>query len=376
MELPSNQYSLVYSRDFRNLAISVGKAGSEQEWVGTTTLWDLTAGRPLSSFKFDYSIPPNEFPGYYSAFSEDGRTFLLFVRGKVRFIEIVTGEIAKGLVPLEFPHGEKQHSHLVTDARGHHYVLTNDRNDSTIIRDLLNGQHVGSVPNKALVQRFVPGAIYFYDQFTTFELRELPTGKHRVTLDGMTVGANWTVTPDCNTLASCGWINANNTRVLEVMDLTNGGRRVLPGFVNIHAISPDGRFLALEQSRDIHPWFAWLLGWIGQRPTYERNLVIYDLTMGWKAASFGNARFSNAVFSLDGQSLAILSGNNLQIFDVPLQRPWDQIVGYSLVTVFLTASILWLFGWLYQYRETILKKLPSFLRQRILAQPISKDNGH
>jgi hypothetical protein len=126
------------------------------------------------------------------------------------------------------------------------------------------------------------------------------------------------------------------------------------GLQTVHTVL-DGHyliFLVKRPRQPNHPWLDWVLDQLGQLPKEGPELVVYDLTTNAEVASFrtwsdrelrqrwdpGFARFS-----LDGKNLAIVvHGNNLDIYDFPLHRPWGRIACCTLTA----AASVWVLAWL------------------------------
>jgi hypothetical protein len=362
------------SRDFELLAIMGDWEIKDQRWSAINSIWDLASGRRLCSFKFDQAIPPSgdlwTGKDYDKAFTEDGKRFLIFYRGKVEVRDTHTGEIVTSKLPVEFPFDEKRTSRLIKDARGRPYILVKDENNVATISDLLTGQETASfpVPTKVVFDAH-PGRLHIYSledfENPTCVVRNIPNGDVAIPIhsvnrqdirrddrrdksDGRNsppqtyfiVSHDWQViTPDCKTSIRLPWVNAYSPSKIDIEDLRTGSHRIVPIMLRqIYDISPNGRYVAgwRDRQNNLPSWLVWLWKLVGQHPFADDDLLLCDLSTGSEAACFAG---DYAKFSLDGKAVALISRERLEIYDLPLRRPWRSILGCGV----LAAAIVWIF---------------------------------
>src|SRR5262249_40191448 len=115
-------------------------------------------------------------------------------------------------------------------------------------------------------------------------------------------------------------------------------------------LSPDGHLLAgvvhVPSEPDERTWWTRLLEWVGlgeAKRTWDIKLMETDSgreVFTWKNASI-------ARFSPDGQLLAVVLRNGtLQLFDLPLARPWLRIVSLAMLSALLAFLVLKACIWL------------------------------
>jgi hypothetical protein len=373
--------SVVLSPDFRYAAIINYELSLTRQIHVQSEIWDLTSCRSLFSFPFEKG-PDGSAIQHSLAISPDNKLVVEFPldkpgRATAKFRKIPSGDLWEPGAPIEFPIDVENGitSRLTIDARGRLLVAILDKSKPSSIRDLLTGKEVGTLPkwDSEWALGLVPGCnMRWVPNTGEIEVRALPSGDIRGhlpanLLQGLlpqrevySVYFNCALTPDCNTLAKI------DDGKIHVWDVSSRHYH----FVNREAsqfvgVSPDGRFLASQRflpgawHPDPIPWAVPWLDWLMPQPrrssgewVQQSEVVLYDLIAQAEVTSFGlnhaNPGHQNpARFSLDGQSLAIIGPDALELYDLPLRRPWSKIVGCAL----LAAASLWLVGWFLERRR-------------------------
>jgi hypothetical protein len=339
----------------RYLAFSPGDLYKNDLSIRETTLWDVHGGRALCSFPLQ---DPYFFSGargsYAQAFTQDETTFVEFARGKAHIRDVVTGDIKKLNQSLEFPHGPDEHeeiSRLRTDGEGRLLVMVKEIDKPWRVRDLFTGEEVGSfiLPPAATFfdeprsfRLLLPDLMHFEDpEDGVIEIREVPTGKMLFQWKGSVEPdyplADWMITPDGKTRVMVD-------DAIHVYDNKGGHRDLNVPAWKWPVLSLDGRLLLVEKSTPTpNPWFAWLWNWFTtpKKEQMQPETGLYDLERGTELASFPNSH--GCLISQDIRKFAIFTGDSLNIYDLPLSKPWAKIAGYALRVaggVFLVGLIL------------------------------------
>ena len=320
----------------RYLALSPSESSENQ----AVTLWDIQAGRSLCSFPIAVE---EHYPGsnYAQAFTEDETAFVEFSRGKAQCRDVLTGTIRQPKQTVIFPHDEDKYeanSRLVADGKGRLLVLVEEKNKPWSVRDLSTGEEVGSFSLPPLEDNLrpnghrLPGLLLFPNpKNKIMEAREIPTGKilfqkvdHAVNLHSTEWAFDWTLTPD-------GKTKIEVDGQIHILDSRSGQRHLnLPGDF-FPVLSFDGRYLLVTRMAFLDARLFWILSWFVNPEPIRQLTVLYDLEKEAEIASFALARRDIVRFSQDNRSLAILTDDlYLNIYDLPLGKPWDRIVGYAL----------------------------------------------
>ena len=78
----------------------------------------------------------------------------------------------------------------------------------------------------------------------------------------------------------------------------------------------------------------------GDRDIRARNepvLSLIDLSTGSRAGSF---KYGDAHFSRDGNRVALVAEDTLEVYDLPLSKPWRRIIAYGALAAGITGLLL------------------------------------
>jgi hypothetical protein len=362
------------------------------------SVWKVDGAQQL----FSFPMPKDQDFGPYCpdlAISPDNDFVVELDQGETRFRKIPSGELWEPPNKVQFPHDPEKgtYSRLACDARGRILVIVQDNwaanreedGGPGSIRDLLSGDTLATLPKGwSDDSEIFPGGIVC-DAWSEerVQVAQLPGGELRPELRSLPKKPSafgdefeemrllnrdsWALTPDCKSLAFLWhdkiylWDSDRarelNSPFQEIILHDRGGAPCgglgvdVRSRVRSAAISPNGRFLAFAASRkqEQHPWLAWLRKWIGYEPPAE-EFVLYDLIAETEVASFPKRKsyLRTPMFSLDGESLAVETGESMDFYDFPLRRPWAKIAACALAA---TGSV-WLIGWFLGRRLRVLRR--------------------
>ncbi len=321
---------LAFSRDCRFIACAEGDRETKRSSEGKLNVWDTHESRVLFSVPYGETYPPVMDGGYSLAFTPEADKLVTYSWGKARFFNIPTGEPWHPDVAHEFPADGKNStpSWLTTDAAGNLFVLVRDRAKArNSVLDLWSGKETGAWETDRSIDVQFPGGVIEIAEEAALA-RMIPSGEPRARLAHPKVNpmmsprqAYRIATPDCRTLLEVdGTVRA-----------TVDGREELFEFWahQFPAVSPDGRLLAVLVYRGhaYRDWLTTLLNKIGMRRS-DSLFVVYDLTTGREVARLPEA--TSAYFSGDGKTLAIVTADEIELYDVPLCSPWGWILGGAM----------------------------------------------
>jgi hypothetical protein len=383
LPLPKACWEVFLSRDCRYAAVVYLVADEFH-----ASVWKVDGALQL----FSFPMPKDQDGESYCtnlAISPDNDFIVELDNGKTRFRRIPSGELWEPPNKVWFRHDPEMgtSSRLGCDAQGRIMVIVQDNRDEDgdpgSIRDLFSGGTLARLPKGwSDDSEIFPGGIVF-DTWSAekVQVAQLPSGELRPELRSLPKKAServdefeevrlrnrdsWALTPDCKSLAFLWhdkiyiWdVAGGNARELNVrfekIVLHDRGcsscacdHLDLRSRVRSAAISPNGRFLAFAASRkqEQPPWLARLRTWIGYEPPAE-EFVLYDLIADAEVASFAKRKpyLRTPMFSLDGDSLAVETGESMEFYDFPLRRPWASIVACALVATGSVWLIAWFFG--------------------------------
>jgi hypothetical protein len=266
--------------------------------------------------------------GYSFAFTPTADKLVCFGWGKAKYFTIPSGKDWEPAVAHLFPsdNADQCSSRLVSGQTGDLFVLIHDYKKKTIaIRDLETGREVSSWESQ-FVPEICTGGIVEWSGVHQ-RLREIPSGKQRqslqskVHLAGSLLMEYHVCTPDCRTLLVVDGAIRKCTDGIET-------KLDLPAH-QFPAISPDGRLLAVlvHQAQSYDGMSRWLskLGLMHRDAVF----VIYDLTTATEIARVPNVTYAH--FAQDGQTLALFKDDAVELYDLPLNSPWDWIATAAMV---------------------------------------------
>jgi hypothetical protein len=338
---------LAFSRDARYVAMAEGHHTSKREWNGELHVWDTREERMLFSRPYSETHPPTIDGGYSLEFTRDADKLVLFSWGKATYLSLPMGEASEPDALKAFgPTRLGEYGRLTTDAEGDIYVIIHDNDKKvTSVHELETGKKISLWKTQSAPELFAGGVIEFGDVRPC--VREVPTGKLRQSwqekpIDNLPATSlatkYYTATPDCRTL-----IVVESSRIRKITDGVETQYDLRAD--QFAAISPDGRYLAtMIHQLQSYGWFDRMLTKLGLGRRDSMH-VVYDLQNGVEVARI--AGMADAHFSLDGQTLVMLTPESAEFYDMPLASPWGRIGLAALVS----ATGVFLIGQCMRYRS-------------------------
>ncbi len=360
LELPKDKTKyvrdVVLSSDFTKAIVCESKTALE-DYIGKilkapgpnkASVFDVATGQRLffrnGNFEEGYSFRSRIHRRI--AISPDNQYLVDVTSGKIKYYKIPSGESCEPDPNRRFPEkSEWTDVVLCGDSQGRLLVVVNDTLEPNRIYDW----HSGKVFSEGFpyADVFMGGFVELDNEEWVFQIRAFPTarlqGKVKIPepiyaqFFNLTALATKGLTPDCKTLVL---VNGK----VHVWDVPSGTQRDLDILAEeFLAISPDGRYLAVRNRLrgDPHPWLAWLMNWLAINSS-GHDFVLYDLPSETVVTTIRNADW--AQFSLDGQSLAIITDDTLNIYDFPLRKPWLKIAVCGVTAAAIAGLLAWLLG--------------------------------
>ena len=340
--IPGNWNGAVFSADCRYAAVRyTTNMPSFRESSGEIRVWDVLENRQLFAIPFEQIFPPAMSPNYALAFTPTADRFVTFGWGEVKTYTMPSGEPWQPDKPRAFPRDgvDDSPSWLVKDADGNLFVAVWYQKINTIsVHDPWVGPEIAGFPCESWPEMY-PGAMIEYRRDAKNRLREFPSGKVRLEYDRPPhVGGGRTEyfmpTPDCSKLVHIyGKVRVWHDGEETIHDLPAD---------QIPVLSPDGVLLAALVHR-VHAYRDWRAAILSKLGIKQRDsvFVIYDVTTDSQVVQLPQAR--GVRFSDDGKTLIVVTADALELYDVPLGKPWFRIVGAALaggVLVFLIGQWL------------------------------------